>query len=216
MNDPYKILNVSPDASDEEVKKAYRDLARKYHPDNYHDNPLADLAQEKMKEINAAYEEIQRARGSSRSSGASYGGAAYRPGYGGSSYGGGTYGGSYSGSSVLQQVRMAIQQGDLNRADGLLNAVTQHDAEWNFLKGTLCYRRGWLDEAKRYFDLACQMEPGNPEYERACDMMEDGGYRPSGYGPVTTADCGSNTCGRLCMTALCCNLVGGGVYCFPC
>ena len=56
MNDPYKVLNVSPSASDEEVKKAYRDLARKYHPDNYHDNPLADLAQEKMKEINEAYE----------------------------------------------------------------------------------------------------------------------------------------------------------------
>ena len=63
MNDPYKVLNVSPSASDEEVKKAYRDLARKYHPDNYHDNPLADLAQEKMKEINEAYEEIQNQRG---------------------------------------------------------------------------------------------------------------------------------------------------------
>ena len=62
MNDPYKVLNVSPSASDEEVKKAYRDLARKYHPDNYHDNPLADLAQEKMKEINEAYEQIQKQR----------------------------------------------------------------------------------------------------------------------------------------------------------
>ena len=56
MNDPYQILGVSENASDEEIKKAYRELARKYHPDNYHDNPLADLAQEKMKEINAAYE----------------------------------------------------------------------------------------------------------------------------------------------------------------
>ena len=62
MTDPYQVLNVSPDASDEEVKKAYRELARKYHPDNYHDNPLADLAQEKMKEINAAYDAIQRQR----------------------------------------------------------------------------------------------------------------------------------------------------------
>ena len=58
MNDPYQILGVSENASDEEIKKAYRELARKYHPDNYHDNPLADLAQEKMKEINAAYEQI--------------------------------------------------------------------------------------------------------------------------------------------------------------
>ena len=55
MNDPYVTLGISRTASDEEVKKAYRELARKYHPDNYVNNPLADLAQEKMKEINEAY-----------------------------------------------------------------------------------------------------------------------------------------------------------------
>ena len=66
MNDPYKILGVPEDASDEEIKKAYRELARKYHPDNYHDNPLEDLAQEKMKEINAAYEQITKERASGR------------------------------------------------------------------------------------------------------------------------------------------------------
>ena len=56
MNDPYSVLGVSPDASDEEIKKAYRELARKYHPDNYQNNPLADLAEEKMKAINEAYD----------------------------------------------------------------------------------------------------------------------------------------------------------------
>ncbi|MFA6948143.1 MAG: DnaJ domain-containing protein, partial [Eubacteriales bacterium] len=64
MTDPYKVLGVSPDATDDEVKKAYRDLARKYHPDTYVNNPLADLAQEKMKEINEAYDEIQKMRAS--------------------------------------------------------------------------------------------------------------------------------------------------------
>ena len=71
MNDPYQTLGISEGASDEEVKKAYRELARKYHPDNYHDNPLADLAQEKMKEVNAAYEEINRRRGGGGSTGGS-------------------------------------------------------------------------------------------------------------------------------------------------
>ena len=115
MNDPYQILGVSESASDEEVKKAYRDLARKYHPDNYHDNPLADLAQEKMKEINAAYEEITRKRGSSGSpAGSGYGGyQQYGQAYGGQQYRSGS-------SSVLQQVRIAIQSGDISRAEALL------------------------------------------------------------------------------------------------
>ena len=125
MNDPYQILGVSENASDEEIKKAYRDLARKYHPDNYHDNPLADLAQEKMKEINAAYEQITKERASGKrgsgSGGASYGASGYG-GYGGyQGYGG--YGGSqsYSGqSSVLQQARIAINTGNISRAEALL------------------------------------------------------------------------------------------------
>ena len=74
MNDPYQILGVPETATDAEVKKAYLNLARKYHPDNYHDNPLADLAQEKMKEINAAYEQITKERsGRSSGAGSSYG-----------------------------------------------------------------------------------------------------------------------------------------------
>ena len=90
MNDPYQILGVSENASDEEIKKAYRDLARKYHPDNYHDNPLADLAQEKMKEINAAYEQITKERASGKR-GSGSGGASY----GASGYGGYDQGASY-------------------------------------------------------------------------------------------------------------------------
>ena len=149
MNDPYQILGVSENASDEEIKKAYRELARKYHPDNYHDNPLADLAQEKMKEINAAYEQITKERASGKrgsgSGGASYGASGYG-GYGGyQGYGG--YGGSqsYSGqSSVLQQARIAINTGNISRAEALLANYSDHNAEWNFLKGAVCYRRaGW-------------------------------------------------------------------------
>ena len=154
MRDPYQVLGISSTATDDEVKKAYRNLARKYHPDNYHDNPLADLAQERMKEINEAYEEIQaqRKRGTS---GSGYGAGAstgYNAGYG-TGYGAG-YGAYQSYTGPYQRVRAAIQQGNLNLAEELLNAMKDHDAEWNFLKGVLCTRRGWMDEAKRYYQTA--------------------------------------------------------------
>ena len=210
MNDPYQILGVSENASDEEIKKAYRELARKYHPDNYHDNPLADLAQEKMKEINAAYEQITKERSGggrqqSRAGGAyGYGGASYRQ-----------YSGGLSSSSVLQQVRVAISSGDLSRAEALLANYSDHNAEWNFLRGAVCYRRGWMDEAKRYYQTACQMDPGNAEYRQALDFMENNSqtaYRPAGS-PFGTEMCGGNPCLTLCCLYALCN---GGGYWFCC
>lgn len=207
MRDPYQVLGVPSTATDEEVKKAYRDLARKYHPDNYHDNPLADLAQERMKEINEAYEAVQSQRKAQRSGGYSASGAGYGTGYGGYQS---AYQGSYQGSSRYQRVRMAISSGDLNLAEELLNAQTNHDAEWNFLKGAICYRRGWLDEARRYYQTAVTMAPDNPEYQRELDILEGRGaaYRPDGYGNVTTGTCGNSDCLRLCGATLCCNALG--------
>ena len=81
MRDPYTVLGVSQSASDDEIKKAYRELARKYHPDNYQNNPLADLAEEKMKEINEAYDTITKQRSGEmpRSSAGSYGGGYQQP-----------------------------------------------------------------------------------------------------------------------------------------
>ena len=206
MNDPYQILGVSESASDDEVKRAYRELARKYHPDNYHDNPLADLAQEKMKEINAAYEEIGKRRsGGSASAARGYGGS--YGGYGGSSYQ------QQGSSSVLQQVRMAIQSGNITRAEALLANYSDHNAEWNFLRGAVCYRRGWMDEARRYYETACQMDPANPEYRQALEYMQNGtrrAYRPGG-GEFGTDACGGNLCLPLCCTYSLLN--GGWIFC---
>lgn len=209
MNDPYQILGVPETATDEEVKRAYRELARKYHPDNYHDNPLADLAQEKMKDINAAYEQITKMRSGGRSGGNGYSSAGGYSGY--QQYGGQ----SASGSSVLQQVRIAIQTGNISRAEALLANYSDHNAEWNFLRGAVCYRRGWMDEAKRYYQTACQMDPGNAEYRQALEFMERGpqtAYRPGGQ-PFGTEACGGNLCLPLCCLWTLCN---GGGYWFCC
>ena len=212
MKDPYQVLGVPETATDEEIKKAYRDLARKYHPDNYHDTPLADLAQEKMKDINAAYEQITRERSGRGSGNSSYG--SY--GSGGTAYQRQQYSSqSSTGSSVLQQVRMAINSGNLSRAEALLANYADHNAEWNFLKGAVCYRRGWMDEAKRYYQTACQMDPSNAEYQSALDFMENANrtaYRPDG-GSFGTELCGGNPCLTLCCLYTLCN---GGGYFFCC
>jgi len=200
MKDPYEVLGVSSSASDEEIKRAYRDLARKYHPDNYADNPLADLAQEKMKDINEAYDSITR----SRSGGANY----QRQTQNRQSYQNASY---YSASNpTYAQIRQLITQGNLDAADSMLRQVQNKDAEWYYLCGMVAYRRGWMDDARRNIQTAYSMEPGNPEYQQALRSMQGGGnmYRQSYYGPR------GNDCDDLCTSMLCahclCNCLGGG------
>ena len=217
MRDPYEVLGVPSSATDEEVKKAYRNLARKYHPDNYHDSPLADVAQEKMKEINEAYEEVQSMRKNGGAGQSSYGGYGRNP-YEQNPYG--AYGGGYGGDPAFVRVRLSIAQGELNLAEELLNAMSDHNAEWNFLKGAICYRRGWMDEAKRYYETAVQMNPNNPEYRRALDILEGQGttYRPNGYGNRSTAVFGGDACTRICGALICVNCLAsaGGWFIYCC
>ena len=197
MRDPYEVLGVSPDASDDEIKKTYRDLARKYHPDNYQNNPLADLAEEKMKEINQAYDAITRSRSGGGTG--SYGGAAQ------GSYGYGYQRQSQSGGGEFARARQSINQGDLDGAESILQGAGNRNGEWYFLMGSIAYRRGWLDEARQNYQIAVQMDPGNMEYRQAYSMMSRGGY---GYQPdMMGAQCDGLDC---CTTMLCMNCLCGG------
>lgn len=189
MTDPYKVLGVTRDATDDEIKKAYRELARKYHPDNYAGNPLADLVEEKMKEVNEAYDQIQKERA---------------PGASGSSGGGHTSGagGSYA------HVRELINNRRFADAELILDAVSQgnRNAEWNFLKGCVLIQRGWYFDAQKYLETACYLDPTNSEYRAALDRIKQnsgsygGNYRTNRTSGVSPCDICT---GLICADCLC-------------
>ena len=218
MTDPYQVLGVSPSATDEQIKNAYRELARKYHPDNYANNPLADLAQEKMKEINEAYDQIQRQRKQQQSSrsgqGYSQGGysqSGYSRGYAGQrSYAG--------GGSQFADIRQLLNANRVSDAEELLEGIPQsrRDAEWYFLRGRVFYVRGWLDQAYNYYVRANQMSPGNAEYQTALNQLmwqRNTGRPAGGYGDYrnvqTGGASGCDMCRGLICADTCCECMGG-------
>ena len=204
MSDPYKMLGVSPTATDDEIKKAYYELARKYHPDNYSGSDLSDLAEEKMKEVNEAYDAIKdmREHGSSSSRpGSSYGASR-----GGASYGGYTYAGAggrnYDGatSGPLYEAKRLIQSGNYANADLILESVppAERNGEWHYLKAIILIRRGAYFDAKRHLDEACRLEPDNPLFAEARASMDGASFGDA----ETTRTASGETC-DICSALMC-------------
>ncbi len=160
---PYEVLGVREDATEEEIKIAYRDLVKKYHPDKHQDNPLEGLAEEKLREINEAYDYIMKFGGNGSFTGDS---------------------GGFGASSEFAQIRQYLDMGNLGAAEEALNRVSVKNAEWIFLSGMLSYKKGWYDDALSKIQQAMNMDPANNEYQSAYNslMMRAGGYRTQAYG----------------------------------
>lgn len=219
MDDPYKVLGVSPDASDEEIKKAYRRLAKQYHPDR---NPGDAEAAKKMQQINDAYDQIknpEKARQSTGSQG--YGGYSGYGGYGG--YGGfggyGPYGQSRTGTSgaqVLESAYQYIRFGRYQEALHVLSSVSERTARWYYLSALANDGLGNQVTALEHIRRAVSMEPDNAQYLDALNEIENGGatYRrqAGSFRGFTTR---ANPCVPLfllyLLRCLCCGQ--GGVYC---
>lgn len=190
MKNPYEILGVSKNATDAQIKEAYRELAKKYHPDKYINNPLADLAAEKMKEINEAYDMLinKKNTGSSNS-------------YGNENY-----------NAVFNQIRQALNVGNLAEAERLLNCVQDKNAEWHYLMGILCLKRGWYDMANQHLSRAITLDPYNTEYQNAKASManQNTAYRQMGNNGGYNGGCsGCDVCSSLICADCCCECMGG-------
>ena len=192
MSNPYEILGVNENATDDEIKIKYRELVKKYHPDKYQNNPLSELAEEKLREVNEAYDEIQNLRKS---------GSRSQSGYGNSS----------KTSPEFQNVRRAIDQNRVDEAERLLDNIGMKNAEWYFLKGMILYKKGWYDDAIRNIQMAVNMEPNDMEYRNALNQMtmSGGGFRNTatgmGYGNTNDAFCSALQC--YCCADMCCDCI---------
>lgn len=203
MQNPYEVLGLKEGASIEEVKKAYRELVKKYHPDQYADNPLKDLAEEKLREINDAYKAIME-------------GEAFRSDYANDrTYGSGNSSCSDS-SSMYYEVINALNRNDLYAAEAILNRMTDRSAQWYYLYGHVNYRRGRFGEAYNCFRTAVNMDPGNIEYREALNNMEmqRGVYQGDVYRRTMNDDC-CQTLFAIWACDTCCECMGGDMFrCF--
>ena len=186
MTDPYKVLGISSSATNEEVKKAYKALAQKYHPDK-NDGPMRDYAESKMKEINDAYDEILRRRASGDySSGASY------------STGDADY------TEILMDARRKITESRFSEAEYMLDTVPEgkRPAEWYYLKACVFTNKGAFMDALRHANVACTMAPSNGEYKLLRDTLQE---RGNAYGRQTTSQPGNAGCDMcdICSLLIC-------------
>jgi molecular chaperone DnaJ len=198
MRDPYEVLGIPKGSSQEEIKAAYKKLVKKYHPDQYANNPLSDLAQEKLKEINQAYDNL--IGGSQKSSSQNYQKSQ-------------SHGYQKKGQSDYYEIRTTIERGNLSLAENMLNSIIYRDAEWNYLMGIVYLRKGWYDQSYQYINLAASMNPGNMEYRNALNNFNfrNQGYRThgnqGGYRMAGGSCC--DTCSCLICSDCCCEAMGG-------
>lgn len=232
ITDPYKVLEISPNATDDEVKKAYRDLSRKYHPDSYVNNPLSDLAEDKFKEVQEAYNQIMKDRENGYSSGSSYGSGSYgSTGYGTGGFGSGGFGtggfggnasrgyqGTYTSSAYdtpeLAEVAQMLNQRRYQDAMNRLNSISNRNARWFYYGAIANNGIGNNVQAMSYAKQAYQLDPSNQEYANLLDQLQYGNRRyqatGAGYGRGMGDD-PLDCCCRLWALDTCCECMGGDI-----
>lgn len=175
VDDPYKVLGVSPNASDDEIKQAYRRLAKQYHPDR---NPGDPVAAKKMQEVNAAYEQIKNPDSYKRTAQSGYGGSQSYGGYGYDPFGGAWRQYGYGGAAEDRYQQSAYQYilyGRYREALNVLENSPEKNARWYYLSALANDGLGNQVTALEHIRRAVSMDPGNAEYLQALEEIQNGG-----------------------------------------
>ena len=215
MADPYKILGVSRDASDEEIKKAYRALSRKYHPDANINNPNKAQAEEMFKTVQQAYNQIMKEKENAASGG--YG-------YNAGGYGYGSQGGQSrqntaddKNSNYLRAAANYIRSGNFAEALNVLDGIEDRDGRWYFYSAQAHAGKGEQATAIEHAQRAVAMDPDNMQYQMLYRQLVSGGQWYAGQGRAygrSSADNGTcDFCVKLLLLNMCCNLCGSGLCC---
>lgn len=206
--DPYQVLGISPGATDEEIKKAYRNLSRKYHPDANVNNPNKAQAEEKFKEVQQAYDLIMKQKQQGYSYGGNAQGGAYGYGGFGSGRSNGAYGGGYGQSTDSVEMQAAanyIAHRCYREALNVLNGISSRDAKWHYYSAMANAGVGNNVTAMEHANMAVQMEPSNMQYRQLKQQLEYGGTWYTNMGNTYERPYASS--GSFCLSMLCMNLL---------
>ena len=227
MSDPYSILGVSRSATDDEIKKAYRTLSRKYHPDANINNPNKEQAEAKFKEVQQAYQQIMRER-EYGTSGSYNSASGYGPFGGFGDYGpfrgfnaeyrqtnSNTNTGENEEDLHLRAAANFINSGHYREALNLLNSISSRNAQWYYYSALANSGVGNNVLALEHAREALRLEPDNFQYQMLVNRLESGGtWYQQRQGPYqTTFSTGSGWCMKLCIANLVCNLCCNGLCC---
>lgn len=185
---PYDILGIPSTATDDEVKKAYRRLAKQYHPDIHPDRAFAE---KKMAEINAAYDQI----------------LAIRQGKATGGYGGYSQAGRQGSTPEMTAVRNYLHYRRFQEAFNVLNRITERNAEWYFLSAYAHYGVGNRSQALEFARKAVELDPNNMEYQQFLQRLQMSGMAYETYGrgfSVPNGNMMDKLCLGLCLARLCC------------
>ena len=195
MKEYYKILGVNEDASLEEIENAYKTLKEKYSKERFMEGEIGNEAAKNLTKVETAYQEIMASKKADEQ----------------------------AKSVDYSDVERAIKENNLNKAQQLLDNLSNRDAEWHYLQSVIFYKKNWTNESKKQLEIAMNMEPYNTKYSSAYEKLKqkmdtaqrqfhsgNANYQNANPNNYDNRQMGGSACGSMaecCATWLCIDML---------